>query len=84
VPEANDCEGCDAVCLTVLAPGQHGSVTCLQQPGGTAAAKLSALGLLPGAEVEVVQRFPAFVLRLGYAEIAMDETLAAMVRVRRI
>jgi Fe2+ transport system protein FeoA len=69
--------------LTLLTPGQRACVTCLQQPGGSAAATLGALGVLPGRELEVVQRFPAFVLRMGYAEIAIDEALASTVRVRR-
>lgn len=84
VPESNDCDGCDSVWLATLAPGQSGCVTCLREPGGALAATLAALGVLPGIEVQVVQRFPAFVLRLGHAEIAVDETLAAMVRVRKV
>jgi Fe2+ transport system protein FeoA len=84
VPGASECEGCDSIPLTLLAPGQRGCVTCLQQPGGMAAAKLGALGVLPGTELEVVQQFPAFVLRMGFAEIALDETLAGSIRVRKL
>jgi Fe2+ transport system protein FeoA len=83
VPEVSDCDRCDSVPLVALAPGERGCITCLQQPGSLGASKLSALGLLPGIELEVVQCFPAFVLRLGYAEVALDDTLAATIRVRR-
>jgi Fe2+ transport system protein FeoA len=61
--------------------GQRACVTCLEQSDSAAAARLGALGVLPGIELEVVQRFPAFVLRMGYAEIAIDEGLASAVRV---
>lgn len=83
VPEAGGCGAvqCDSVPLSTLAAGQRACVTCLEQSGSAAAARLSALGLLPGAELEVVQRFPAFVLRMGYAEIAIDEGLASVVHV---
>lgn len=86
VPEAERCAGttCDSVALTTLTSGQRACVTCLAHPDSPAAAKLSALGILPGREVEIVQRYPAFVLALGFAEIAIDETLARTVRVRQI
>ena len=74
----------DPVPLTVLREGECGCVTCLQLPDGPASAHLGALGVLPGVELELVQRFPAFVLRVGYAEIALDEVLAGGVRVRRL
>lgn len=84
VPEAARCAAldCDSVSLLGLSPGGRGRVTCLAEPDGPGAAKLAALGVLPGIEVAVVQRWPAWVLRLGYAEIAVDEELAALVRVR--
>ncbi len=83
VPEARSCAAvdCDSVSLTALPVGQRACVTCLEQSGSAAAGRLGALGVLPGIELEVVQRFPAFVLRIGYAEIAIDEGLASVVRV---
>lgn len=85
VPTAERCAAvdCDSVPLTALAEGEHACITCLQQPGGVGAAKLSALGVLPGVELELIQRFPAYVLRIGYADIAVDDALAGCVRVRR-
>jgi len=86
VPESPDCAAtdCESVPLPALREGERACVTCLQLPGGTAAQRLSALGVLPGEELELIQRFPAFVLRCGYAEIAIDEELADAVRVRRL
>jgi Fe2+ transport system protein FeoA len=83
VPEATDCAAvhCDSVPLTALTVGQRAKVTCLERSASAAAARLGALGVLPGIELEVVQRFPAFVLRMGYAEIAIDEGLASVIRV---
>lgn len=58
-------------------------MTCLEDPAGAAATKLAAMGVVPGAEVELLQRFPAFVFRIGCAEFAVDEELAGLIRVRR-
>jgi DtxR family Mn-dependent transcriptional regulator len=86
VPEAHRCAAvdCESVPLTSLAEGERGCITCLQDPGATSAAKVAALGALPGVELELVQRFPAFVFRIGYAEVAVDTQLAESIRVRRI
>ena len=85
VPAAARCDAvdCESVRLTALAEGERGRVTCLDEPGASAAATLAAMGVLPGAEVELVQRFPAFVFRIGYAEFAVDAGVASCVRVRR-
>ena len=76
------CDDCDSTLLTALAPGDEATVACLEAEG-SALAKLAALGILPGARLRLVQRYPAFVFRLGFGEVAVDSTLAALVRVRR-
>jgi len=85
VPVAERCAAvdCDSVCLTALAEGERGRVTCLHDPGGSPARKLAAIGVLPGVEVVLVQRSPAFVFRMGHAEFAVDAELAGHIRVRR-
>lgn len=84
VPDGARCRAvdCPTVRLTELREGELAAVTCLDAPGGASARKLSALGLLPGTDVELVQSFPVWVVRSGYAEIALDRTLADHVRVR--
>jgi ferrous iron transport protein A len=74
---------CDSIRLTALAEGDRARVTCLEEPGSAAARRLSALGVLPGTELILVQRAPAFVFQVGHAELAVDEALAQRIRVRR-
>lgn len=76
------CDDCDSALLTVLAPGEEATVACLEAEG-SAMAKLAALGILPGVRLRLVQRYPAFVFRLGFGEVAIDQALAGLVRVRR-
>ncbi|MCL6533809.1 MAG: ferrous iron transport protein A [Fimbriimonadales bacterium] len=44
--------------------------------------KLSALGIVPGATVRMVQRFPTFVVQVGYTLVAIDSELASQVQVQ--
>jgi DtxR family transcriptional regulator, Mn-dependent transcriptional regulator len=86
VPSQDSCAGldCESICLTELAPGETGSVSCLQEPASRSACKLAAMGVLPGAELRMVQSYPAFVFRIGHAEFAVDADMARHVRVHRI
>jgi DtxR family Mn-dependent transcriptional regulator len=44
--------------------------------------KLMAMGLYPGATIELMRRRPSFVYRSGYSEFAIDRELAALVMLR--
>jgi DtxR family transcriptional regulator, Mn-dependent transcriptional regulator len=83
VPSQDSCAGleCDSVCLTELGAGKRGSVSCLQSPESASACKLAAMGVLPGAELRILQRYPAYVFSIGHAEFAVDEEMAKHVRV---
>lgn len=81
-PQGGHCDDCDSTPLTELASGEEATIACLDAET-RAVARLAALGILPGMRVRMVQRYPAYVFRLGYGEVALDESLAATVRVRR-
>jgi DtxR family transcriptional regulator, Mn-dependent transcriptional regulator len=83
VPSTDFCAAlvCDSLCLTEMKPGQRGSVSCLQSPASSAACKLAAMGVLPGAELRLVQSYPAWVFSIGHAEFAVDADMARHVRV---
>ncbi len=72
---------CRSTPVPTLKLGASGVISCLTNPDHPRTARLASLGLLPGVQIEVVQRYPAFVLRIGYADIALDEELAGLVRV---
>ena len=84
VPDHDQCRGtgCDSVALTTLSENARGRITCLDEGDAGALRKLVAMGVLPGADIVLLQRSPVFVFRLGYAEFAVDHGLAERVRVR--
>lgn len=67
--------------LTALRVGEAGIVCELRLHDHAVAQKLLALGVMPGVRVKVVQRFPAYVLQIGFTQIAVDHQLAKAVRV---
>jgi len=68
--------------LSSLAPGARATVEALVDPASREGAALAGLGVLPGASLVVLQRYPAWVVRVDHAELALDDRLAAQVRVR--
>jgi Fe2+ transport system protein FeoA len=69
--------------LASLEPGERATIRRLAAPSGADLRRLLALGLLPGVEVEVERRWPAVVVRLGFATVALDAGLAEGVVVGR-
>lgn len=82
VPEDGGCPDCDSVRLSALRVGESAVVSCLEQPGSAPTAKLLAMGVLPGARVVLLQRYPGYVFRMGHSELAVDSALADRIRVR--
>ncbi len=84
------CQGCPIAgdfylpaTLASLGPGERATVRRLAAAAGPDLRKLLALGLLPGVELEVERRWPAMVVRIGFATVALDAGLAGEVVVSR-
>jgi ferrous iron transport protein A len=59
-----------------LRSGQRGRVLALSGGSGVRRNTLAVFGLAPGAEIELIQRQPAFVVRVGETELALDPDIA--------
>lgn len=42
--------------------------------------KLATFGLMPGATVKMVQKWPTLVVRVGRTEVGLDQTTSRLVR----
>jgi Fe2+ transport system protein FeoA len=68
----------------MLEPGSRATVHRLASANGADLRKLLALGMLPGVELEAERRWPAVVVRMGFATVALDAKLAEGVVVSRV
>jgi Fe2+ transport system protein FeoA len=65
--------------LAELAKGERRAITeIIHDPEGHWR-KLAAFGLMPGALVEMLQRWPTFVVRVGRTEVGLDERTSGLV-----
>jgi DtxR family Mn-dependent transcriptional regulator len=68
--------------LAALEPGARGTVRRVL--GGHARAeRLAALGVTPGAPIEVLQTFPGVVFRCDETELAVEPSVAELILVDR-
>lgn len=62
--------------LADLAAGQRAEIACLECPHAASCERLMAYGLVQGQTVLLVQKHPAFVIRIDETELALDEFVA--------
>ncbi len=62
--------------LEHMAPEQKGVVAYIKSKDGASLQKLTAMGILPGMPVVMIQRSPSFVFQLGRSQFAVDRELA--------
>ena len=68
--------------LSQLAEGQTGKVAYISAQKLDQLQKLTAMGILPGASISVVQTFPAYVFQAGHTQFAVDREIAEAIYVR--
>jgi DtxR family Mn-dependent transcriptional regulator len=69
--------------LIELDAGQSGRIVYLHSKNDKELQKLMALGVLPGMPIQIIQKFPSYLLQIGQTQVAMDEHMAKDVYVRR-
>ena len=67
--------------LSAMHIGQSGTVKRIAEDDPVRLRKLLAMGVLPGTEIQLVQKGPAYVFRLGYTVYAVDASMADQVDV---
>jgi len=72
----------DVRAVSTLAPGEAATVVCLGERNGSRYGTLSVFGIVAGAEVTLIQRRPACVVKIGETELALDPEIAADLLVR--
>ena len=66
-----------------LHAGESGIITEIRTETGNTRRKLAVFGLRPGVKLKVLQTVPAYVLEIGYTQVAFDAALAAAIFVLR-
>ena len=68
--------------LSDLAVGQAGKITVIAPRYHSRLERLVSLGVLPGAEVRLRQKFPSYIIDIGETTLAIDSDIANEILVR--
>jgi Fe2+ transport system protein FeoA len=71
------------VTVRELAGGERATVLCVGGPRRARQNALAVFGIVPGAEVTLLQQRPSCVLRVGETELALDPEIAREILVQR-
>ncbi|MDO8715546.1 MAG: metal-dependent transcriptional regulator [Dehalococcoidales bacterium] len=70
--------------LSQLTPGQVGKVAYIHTNEPGQLQKLTAMGILPGAPVRLLQDFPSYVFQIRQTQFAVDKEIADSIYVRLV
>jgi DtxR family transcriptional regulator, Mn-dependent transcriptional regulator len=68
--------------LTQLKSRESGQIAYIQTGEARRLQKLLAMGVMPGKDITLIQRFPSFVFQVGHSQFAVDEEIASAIYVR--
>lgn len=72
------------VALATMKKDESGVIAYLSSRQMETVQKLLALGVLPGSTISVMQTYPSIVFQVGHTQVAIDNTLASDIFVRRM
>lgn len=70
--------------LAQMSTGEKGKIAYVHAPQATKLQKLMSMGVLPGAPVSLLQRFPSFVFQIRQEQFAVDKEIAESIYVRLV
>jgi len=68
--------------LADLSPGQQGKIVYVLSRQSQEIQKLVAIGILPGTSIQLIQRYPSYVFKVGNTQYAVDKNIANEIYVR--
>ncbi len=71
------------VALTELKSGEIGEIAYLAASDDKKMQKLMSMGVLPGSQVTLMQKFPSYIFKVGNSQFAVDDMLAREIHIRR-
>jgi DtxR family Mn-dependent transcriptional regulator len=69
--------------LTELKPSEAGEIAYLSVSDDKKMQKLMSMGVLPGSQLNLVQKFPSYIFKVGHSQFAVDDSLAREIHIRR-
>ncbi len=90
IPSGNCCKAFEkkasplVISLSEMNAGQKGKVSYLNTKEREKLDKLLSIGVLPGMQINLLQKFPSYVFQVGQTQFAVDKEMAEAIYVRLV
>ena len=68
--------------LTEVKINTRGIIYKIDTKDATRIRKLASLGIMPAADVIVIQKYPSILIQIGFTQIALDHNIAKSILVK--
>ena len=68
-------------CLSDLHPGETATVASIEDCTPQRMEKLSVFGVMPGCRITLLQRHPAYVVRVGFTDLSFEREVAEQIQI---
>jgi len=68
--------------LARLGNGCSAEVLSIEESTSQERSKLMSLGIVPGAELRLLQKFPSYLVTVGFTQLTLDKETAGLIHVR--
>jgi Fe2+ transport system protein FeoA len=69
--------------MTELKTGEKACVVKIKTGDRQKMRKLMAFGIIPGVNINIIQKYPAVVIQIGFTQVALDNDIASEIIVMR-
>lgn len=73
----------ECIPLTVMKANERASIVRIATDDTVKLRKLTAFGIMPGFDLLLIQKFPAYVVQVGFTQVALDEDIASEIMVKK-
>jgi len=68
--------------LSSVKTGKKGIISCLKTEDEALMRKLMALGIMPGINIELEQKFPSYIIKIGRTRATLDQETATRIYIQ--
>ncbi|MBD2480644.1 MULTISPECIES: FeoA family protein [Planktothrix] len=68
--------------LSSVKTGKTGIISCLKTEDEALMRKLMALGIMPGINIQLEQKFPSYIIKIGRTRATLDQETAERIYIQ--
>jgi ferrous iron transport protein A len=81
--EIKNSKNSDIATLVSMKNGENSRIVKIDTEDVLKLRKMAAFGIMPGVQISMIQRYPAYVIQVGFTQVALDKEIASKILVSK-